>query len=210
MMMRRSALLACTGAVAMGVLRCTSEARIGGDERDAEADVATLSDVAATAETSLAEVSDAGDASDAAVAAVAGTYSLLLRAGDNGCAFAVWTVGSVADATATLQQLDASVSAEVQGLAAVTFGLLLGTTHLDGRVTGTTLSLQATGTNVAMLDGGTCAHTVDARVVARATDGALQDGVVVFERRFVDSVACARFACTSVESLTGLRQLADP
>jgi len=209
-MMRRSARLACTGAVAMGVLRCTSEARIGGDERDAGADVTTLPDVAETTETSLAEARDAGDAGDVAIAAVAGTYSLLVRAGDNGCAFALWTVGSVADATATLQQLDASVSAEVQGLAAVTFGLLLGTAHLEGRVTGSTLSLHATGTNVAMLDGGTCAHTVDARVVARATDGALQDGVVVFERRFVDGVACAPFACASVESLTGLRQLPDP
>ena len=205
--MRKLAVLACASALAIGLLRCTSDASIGGDEPDAAGDVATLADVTSNADASFADAPDSGDA---AFAAVAGTYSLLVRAGENGCGFAVWTVGSVADATTALQQKDAAVTAEVQGLAAVTFGLLVGNAHLEGTITGRALSLHATGTNVGMLDGGTCAHTVDVRVSARATEGALQDGVVVFERRFVDTAACAAFACTSVESLTGLLQLADP
>jgi hypothetical protein len=188
------------GALAfVGLIGCTSDASVGTDVPDATTDAAR--DVALT---------DAADAADAAITTpdVTGTYLLVLKAGTNGCAFPSWNEGSVTTADAKLSQTGTAVSVEVQGVAALTFGLTVGTAVLSGKLTGKTLSAKAVGTLVGT--SGSCSYTHDALLDA-TFDGDTVTGTVRYVRVLDGTPACASLACTTVEPFTGLRStVVDP
>jgi len=173
----------------VAVASCTSEARIGGDERSA-LEAGSVATTDATIPT----------------ATVGGRYSLIIKSGANGCAFETWTEGSLGVADVVFAQTGTSIAARLEGVAAFTHGLLVGSTTFAGSVTGNTITFLGVGTIERTIEG--CAYTVDARVTARAEEDALE-GVLLYERNVGNRPECARFACASRVTLTGLRSDVD-
>lgn len=164
------------------------------------------SDAAPDAAEASSEDASTADAPSLPPVQLAGRYTLVIKAGANGCSFASWNEGSLGVADVVLLEGSPGVQATVEGLAALTFGLLLGRTDLAGVISGRTLSLSSAGTTRAELNG--CSYTIDANVEATIEGDTLQ-GVITYSRNLGDKAECAAYACTSVSPFTGLRSSAD-
>ena len=202
----RAASTLLVAAQALTLACCYADARIGVDD---------LSDASGLDEVSASLDAPSGDAAssdrpDAAPAQLAGAYDLLIKGGFNGCALSTWTEGSVSSANVVLGQTDAAVQAEITGLAAVTFGLLTGTSKLEGTIVGAALSLRASGVTESSFDGGACPYTFDAEVNATVRADRLEEGVITYRRHFSDDAGCAAYACETLSSFVGLRNDVDP
>lgn len=187
------------------LIGCTADASIGFDPpHDSGIDVAVPSI------DSGVDAADAYEASDPDVyippADVAGYYTLVVKSGVNGCAFAGWVDGNVDIVNVDIQQNTTSLNATVSGAAGIGIFLLLGTNNITGTVTGPNITLKGYGNISSMID--TCNYTVDAVVEAKVSGDSIA-GSISYARNLGTNPLCAKYACVSVQAFTGYRAIPD-
>lgn len=134
----------------------------------------------------------------------AGSFTLALTNGENGCAFASWTVGATASAVPfTITQDDADLTGSVGGLAGPFLDLVLGGHVFGGQGSGSHATMTLYGTRSAT--EGSCGWTVNA-TVELDIDGDVVSGSIDYAAATNGSPDCgARSGCVSTQEFNGTR-----
>jgi uncharacterized protein (DUF1501 family) len=133
----------------------------------------------------------------------AGDYTVSLTNRDNGCSIMNWTVGASSNATVTLTQSDASVTASVTGLGAVALELVVGGHVYTGKISGDTLDLNLFGTR--SNSTGNCTYTYNSEIHA-VLDGNVLTGQIDYHTATNNSPDCAAIKdCRSFQDFNGTR-----
>jgi len=133
----------------------------------------------------------------------AGDYTVSLTNRDNGCSIMNWTVGASSNATVTLTQSDASVTASVTGLGAVALELVVGGHVYTGKISGDTLDLNLFGTR--SNSTGNCTYTYNSEIHA-VLDGNVLTGQIDYHAATNNNPDCAAIKdCRSFQDFNGTR-----
>lgn len=133
----------------------------------------------------------------------AGDYMVSLTNRDNGCGIMNWTVGASANASVTLTQSDANVTASVTGLGAVALELVVGGHVYTGKIAGDTLDLNLFGTR--SNTSGNCTYTINSEIHA-ALDGDVLTGQIDYLSATNNNPDCAALKdCRSFQDFNGTR-----
>ena len=149
-----------------------------------------------------------GCSSDAAFQAaapsnVAGSYTLTLTNGDNGCMLEKWTTGASNSGIPFLAtQSGSDLNGELQGVAALSLALFIGTNKFTGSVSADHFDMTAYGTIARQQ--GTCTFNMNARVVGTIAGDAIS-GTISYSPATTTNPGCASVQCTSTQSFNGTR-----
>src|SRR6185503_335525 len=133
----------------------------------------------------------------------AGDYTVSLTNRDNGCSIANWTVGASANATVTLTQSDADVTASVTGLGAVALEIVVGGHVYTGKISGNTLDLELFGTR--SNTSGNCTYTYNSEIHA-VLDGNVLTGQIDYLAATNSNPDCGAIKdCRSFQDFNGTR-----
>ena len=133
----------------------------------------------------------------------AGDFTVSLTNRDNGCSIANWTVGASSNATVTLTQSDASITASVTGLGAVVLDLLVGGHVYTGRISGNSLDLNLFGSRTNT--SGNCTFTYNSEIHA-VLDGNVLTGQIDYITATNNNPDCAAIDdCRSFQDFNGTR-----
>ena len=133
----------------------------------------------------------------------AGDYTVSLTNRDNGCSIMNWTIAASSNATVTLTQSDASVTASVTGLGAVALELVVGGHVYTGKISGDTLDLNLFGTR--SNSTGNCTYTYNSEIHA-VLDGNVLTGQIDYHTATNNNPDCAAIKdCRSFQDFNGTR-----
>jgi hypothetical protein len=136
---------------------------------------------------------------------VAGSYTLIVKNGQNGCGFKEWTLdNSTTDVTFTLSQSGEDITGVVGGVIGdylKTF--VLGSNSFSGKVDGNQINLMLYGQN--SYSTGTCTYTVNAKATG-TINGEFISGNIDYTTKTNDSPDCAAVkSCRSTQLFNGTR-----
>lgn len=152
----------------------------------------------------IGTLSACGDDSDDGDAAnVAGSYEINTVNGSSNCEFD-WDEGATnSDIPLSVTQSGNKVTAQVEGLAAVAFALVLGTTEFKGTVRGDDFELTAHGTRTQTQ--GNCTTTLNA-IIEGTIDGDAISGTITYRPASNDNPDCKDVeACAATQTFNGIR-----
>jgi hypothetical protein len=133
-----------------------------------------------------------------------GTYTVAVTNRDNGCNFALWTIGnSASNIGVVINQEGDDVNADVMGLTGAYLDGVLGSSVFQGKVDGNKLDMKITGTT--QITTGNCVdHTIDARL--RTTlDGDVLTGRIDYTIVGAGSTCTPYDGCVSFQDMNGTR-----
>lgn len=133
-----------------------------------------------------------------------GTYTVSVTNRDNGCNFALWTIGnSATNIGVTINQEGEDANADVMGLTGNFLDAVLGSHVFQGKVDGDELDLRITGT--AQHTTGNCVdHTINARLLA-TLDGDVLVGRISYTIVGAGSTCAPYDGCVSYQDMNGTR-----
>ena len=135
---------------------------------------------------------------------VAGTYALSLTVQKNDCGIVGNAVGESSSGVGmVLTQTGSQVDAQVQGVAGLALGLVVGSDTFKGNVSGNALDLSISGTMPG--SNGTCAYTREARLLGKVASDVITGSVTY---RFVTNMTAdcgTRNTCQDVQIFNGTR-----
>lgn len=133
-----------------------------------------------------------------------GTYSVAVTNGANGCNFQNWTVGeNAANTPVTITQDGSNVTADVGGVPAIYYGLILGGHVFQGTVSGHSMSMSIHGTP--SFKQGNCTYTVIATLTGKL-DGNSISGNIDYSAATNGGADCGALdKCASTQSFAGSR-----
>lgn len=133
-----------------------------------------------------------------------GTYTMAVTNRDNGCNFALWTIGnSASNIGVVINQEGEDANAEVMGLTGDFLDGVLGSHVFQGVVDGDELDLSIIGTT--KITTGNCAdHTIDARLES-TLDGDVLTGRISYTIVGTGSTCAPYDGCISYQDMNGTR-----
>jgi hypothetical protein len=139
-----------------------------------------------------------------------GMYSLSLTNGENGCAFANYTVGQTTTGvpiTITQVEGDANLVVQVEGVAGLFVFAATGSTQFQGSVDGSNMEATIVGTTD--IQDGACTYRVNATIDATLTGDTLT-GTIRYLTPNNDPDCSSRENCRTVQNFNGTRPPSQP
>jgi len=132
----------------------------------------------------------------------AGTYSVTITDNANTCGFANWTQGNTsAGIPITFTQDGSTAQLNIQGVVGAYLALVIGTSSIQGTVSGDTFTGEYLGTKTATQ--GTCSYTVNMKVSATLANNVLSGTLTYTPITNSDPTCGALNTCSNTQTVSG-------